>query len=39
MKVLTAREDGVWLLATALAFVASARSGTAVAVESGLAAP
>ena len=32
-------EDGVWSLATALAFVESARSGTTVAVEPGLAAP
>ena len=32
-------EDGVWSLATALAFVESARSGKAVAVEPGLAAP
>ena len=30
-------EDGVWSLATALAFAASARSGTAVAVDPGLA--
>ena len=32
-------EDGVWSLATALAFVESARSGKTVAVEPGLAAP
>ena len=32
-------EDGVWSLVTALAFVESARSGKAVAVELGLAAP
>ena len=32
-------EDGVWSLATALAFVESARSGKSVAVEPGLAAP
>ena len=32
-------EDGVWSLATALAFVESARSGKAVAVEPGLTAP
>ena len=32
-------EDGVWSLATALAFVESARSGKAVAVEPGLATP
>ena len=34
-----AGEDGVWSPATALAFVESARSGKAVAVELGLAAP
>ena len=32
-------EDGVWSLATALAFLESARSGRTVAVEPGLAAP